>query len=503
MTIKEIEELSGMTRANIRFYEKEKLICPARDANGYRNYSETDLDNLKRIRLLRILHMSLEEIREAADGISDLESILKKHLDELKRNQNNLEQCFMICSKMCEAHLSYSTFDAQYYLNLSETLSGNETEELKQDVLPKVTSPWVRYFARDIDYTIWYIIWYIFLAVCLDVNPDFGLDPKLMLLDLLFSNIIILITEPLFLAFTGTTPGKFVFGLTVTSSTGNRLSIKEALQRTFSVMRHGYGFNIPVYEYIRLYKSYKKCKSEDLLPWEQESILHLDTGRFPLGVLTYFIAGCASLLIYYLMIQTAAVPPNRGALTVSEFSENYNDSLKYYDIDYQMNLPYYTATKLFAGTIDSPVYLNSDGSWEKDTEAVYLDTANYAPLPSFQYEEENGIMTGMKFTYTAENSETKISSYGDIMSVAVISYLCARDEYNLVPETPGKIHSYIRNKADLFEDFVYTEAGVSVICSFDYSGYDYDMACLTPAYGQDNFFSVTFSIEQIDKNRNL
>ncbi len=30
MTIKEIEELSGMTRANIRFYEKEGLIKPQR-----------------------------------------------------------------------------------------------------------------------------------------------------------------------------------------------------------------------------------------------------------------------------------------------------------------------------------------------------------------------------------------------------------------------------------------------------------------------------------------
>ena len=34
MTIKEVEELSNMTRANIRFYEKEGLITPQRDSNG-------------------------------------------------------------------------------------------------------------------------------------------------------------------------------------------------------------------------------------------------------------------------------------------------------------------------------------------------------------------------------------------------------------------------------------------------------------------------------------
>ena len=35
MTIKEIENLSGMTRANIRFYETEGLLRPARNSNGY------------------------------------------------------------------------------------------------------------------------------------------------------------------------------------------------------------------------------------------------------------------------------------------------------------------------------------------------------------------------------------------------------------------------------------------------------------------------------------
>ena len=36
MTIKEIEQLSKMTRANIRFYEVQGLISPRRNENGYR-----------------------------------------------------------------------------------------------------------------------------------------------------------------------------------------------------------------------------------------------------------------------------------------------------------------------------------------------------------------------------------------------------------------------------------------------------------------------------------
>ena len=70
MKIKEIEERSGMSRANIRFYESEGLIAPARDTNGYRDYSEADLEILQRIKLLRTLRISLEEIKAVANKIT-------------------------------------------------------------------------------------------------------------------------------------------------------------------------------------------------------------------------------------------------------------------------------------------------------------------------------------------------------------------------------------------------------------------------------------------------
>ena len=43
MTIKEIETLAEMPRANIRFYESEGLLSPARNVNGYRDYSKEEL----------------------------------------------------------------------------------------------------------------------------------------------------------------------------------------------------------------------------------------------------------------------------------------------------------------------------------------------------------------------------------------------------------------------------------------------------------------------------
>ena len=68
VTIAELEARSGMTRANIRFYESEGFLSPARRENGYRDYSEADLELLLRLKLLRALDLPLAEIRELQRG---------------------------------------------------------------------------------------------------------------------------------------------------------------------------------------------------------------------------------------------------------------------------------------------------------------------------------------------------------------------------------------------------------------------------------------------------
>ncbi len=79
MTIKEAEEQTGLARSNIRFYEKEKLIEPSRnDKNGYRDYSERDIENIKKIAYLRTLEISIEDIRNIISDKMSLTEIAKK-----------------------------------------------------------------------------------------------------------------------------------------------------------------------------------------------------------------------------------------------------------------------------------------------------------------------------------------------------------------------------------------------------------------------------------------
>ncbi len=62
--IGEASTKSGVSAANIRFYEKETLLSPqARGDNSYRMYSDSDIHRLRFIRACRALDISLSEVR--------------------------------------------------------------------------------------------------------------------------------------------------------------------------------------------------------------------------------------------------------------------------------------------------------------------------------------------------------------------------------------------------------------------------------------------------------
>ena len=86
MKINEVEERVGITKRNIRYYEKEGLLTPGRNSdNGYRDYTEDDVTELKKIKLLRKLDMPLEEIRRMQRGALTLEDAIRRHMIVLER----------------------------------------------------------------------------------------------------------------------------------------------------------------------------------------------------------------------------------------------------------------------------------------------------------------------------------------------------------------------------------------------------------------------------------
>ena len=85
--IKEAEAESGINKQNIRYYEKMGLMPePKRLANGYRDYDEASLKQLKFIKTCRALDFSLAEIKffnemkTQQSQHCEVDSMLAKHL---------------------------------------------------------------------------------------------------------------------------------------------------------------------------------------------------------------------------------------------------------------------------------------------------------------------------------------------------------------------------------------------------------------------------------------
>lgn len=105
--IKEAEELTGISRQNIRYYEKMGLLNPKRDAgNGYRKYDEEDIGRLKAILLFRKLDMPLEEIRKLLDHEIDLQQALDTQKAYLQKEQQKLEAALAFCDTIQEQDLA-------------------------------------------------------------------------------------------------------------------------------------------------------------------------------------------------------------------------------------------------------------------------------------------------------------------------------------------------------------------------------------------------------------
>ena len=85
MKIKQVEELVGITSKNIRFYESQGLISPDRSENGYRDYHEKHVETLKRIKFLRKLGVSVEDIRLLLEEKRDLSDCLEKQIINMKK----------------------------------------------------------------------------------------------------------------------------------------------------------------------------------------------------------------------------------------------------------------------------------------------------------------------------------------------------------------------------------------------------------------------------------
>lgn len=481
MRIKEIEEKTGMERSNIRFYEREGLIDPKRMENGYRDYSPEDFEILLKVKLLRSLHIPLDEIKALKEGSKDLSITLGEQIKNLDQEKQDVSYAQDVCRAMQKEETDFTNLDAQKYLegiNRITEESGSSYFIIKADELPQVFHPWRRFFARVIDFYIYNTLWLAVLVFVLQINVSnrnsFGdfIDTFVALLMMLF-------LEPLWLRHFGTTPGKAIFGLRIENAYGRHLSYGDGLERTWGVIGCGLGYNIPIYNIYRLWKSYETCTENEILSWDELLSYNIkDTKRYRI-----LVCLCSYAVLFFIglaLFSSQLLPPNRGDITIAEFVENHN-----YYADY-------------LGIYFGNEYLNEDGEWaEKELDGTAFFTIGNNVNPEYKFVLEDGYVKGISFEIEIENNKDWLRSYDTKMILTSLAFAGAQDEVDLFSKIPRRITENIKNNE--FYSFNFTEVDIHFICEINSSGYNYynQSGVLIPKEDtEENYFSLKFSMSK-------
>ncbi len=93
MTINEIAKELNITKRAMKYYEEQGLIKVAKDSNGYRNYSEQDVEILRVISVYRKLGISISDIKKLLEKEDKniLLSILADKERELREKSTEYE----------------------------------------------------------------------------------------------------------------------------------------------------------------------------------------------------------------------------------------------------------------------------------------------------------------------------------------------------------------------------------------------------------------------------
>lgn len=93
MLLNKIAKEVGMTKRAIKYYEEKGLLSIKKDDNGYRNYTQEDVETLKKISIYRKLGISIDDIKKLleTDDKNLLLSIYNQKLQEKQLQESELE----------------------------------------------------------------------------------------------------------------------------------------------------------------------------------------------------------------------------------------------------------------------------------------------------------------------------------------------------------------------------------------------------------------------------
>ncbi len=116
MKIQDVEKRLGISKANIRFYERQGLLLPERSPNGYREYTEEDVSHLKEIIILRKLGIPVQQISAVLNDRFPLQQALADTVSALLVQTEQANAALSLCRQLQQE--GAQTLDVERYWSI-------------------------------------------------------------------------------------------------------------------------------------------------------------------------------------------------------------------------------------------------------------------------------------------------------------------------------------------------------------------------------------------------
>lgn len=129
MRIQEVCRKAGLSKRNIHYYIKEKLITPSIKENGYYDFSETDCQRLILVHEFRNAGLSISIIRSLLNTPAAAGYYLRLHVEKLKREIRHLEQTADSLNYILDKLPINPDFDVLYHLGTTSSIPSPDTSQ--------------------------------------------------------------------------------------------------------------------------------------------------------------------------------------------------------------------------------------------------------------------------------------------------------------------------------------------------------------------------------------
>ncbi|ABX41566.1 tetratricopeptide repeat protein [Lachnoclostridium phytofermentans] len=236
--------------------------------------------------------------------------------------------------------------------------------------------PWKRFWARGLDNILFILFVFFLLKELLQVDL-MEFESFLVYLSAIFIWTLI---EAVLLCTWGTTPGKWLFNVTIRNEDGKKLGFVSSLKRSIWVWIYGMGFGIPVITPFGLFNQYRKLTKMKSTTWDRRLRL-IVRHDFLQNIKTIIIVSTYILIVIFKIIIPLADQMDEETMRVMMYNETPGSALSFNNSGYSLmdSGEYQKAKEQFLKGLDARPSI--------DLKGTLLNNLSWACLSLGEYEE--------------------------------------------------------------------------------------------------------------------